>query len=149
MNSVSHLGYRRRGARAVVGALGATVAIGLVACSSGSGSQSGTPSGAASPTTSAPAKSDHPDEITGQISAENGSSWTVTTKDGTQYRVDITPQTQFGTQRAPGTPQQFPVGSTAHVSGPVNDHTITATRITVPRPHHSMSASPTPPAGAN
>jgi len=61
--------------------------------------------------------------------------------------VTITPQTQFGTRRTPGIAQQFPVGSTVHVSGTVNGDTITATRITAPGAHHPANPSSTPSTG--
>ena len=40
--------------------------------------------------------------LIGQITAENGSTWTINARSGTQYTVTITPQTQFGTRRMPG-----------------------------------------------
>ena len=91
------------------------------------------------------ARSGHSNGIAGQITAENGSTWTLTATDGTQYNVDITPQTQFGTTRTPGTAQQVPVGSAARVNGTINDHTITAIRITEPRRHHPSGPPSTPP----
>ncbi|MGH3784298.1 MAG: DUF5666 domain-containing protein [Pseudonocardiaceae bacterium] len=79
------------------------------------------------------------------MTTENGSTWTVNARNGTQYTVTITPQTQFGTRRAPGTAQQFPVGNTVHVSGTANGNAITASRITATRTRHPASTPPTSP----
>jgi hypothetical protein len=116
-------------ARVVVGLVGAVFAIGVTGCSSGS-SKPSAPAAAPSAAMSVPAESAPPQDITGKIAAENGSSWTVTGTDGKQYNVGITPQTRFGTKAAPGTPAQFPAGSTVHVSGAPTGYTFTATRIT-------------------
>lgn len=137
-------GRRWVGAKASMGMVSAALAISLAACSGGAGNQS-TPTGTAPP--AAPSRSGHANGITGQISAENSSTWTVNAKNGTQYSVNITPQTQFGTKRTPSSAQQFPVGTTVRVSGTVNGATITATRITAPRAHHPASPSPTPSTG--
>jgi uncharacterized protein DUF5666 len=139
------LEHRWTGAKAVVGVVGAAVAIGLTGCSSGSNNPSATPTATTSPTTTAPVKSGHPHEITGKVTAENGSTWMITADNGMQYTVDITPQTEFGTKQTPSTTAQFPVGSTVRVSGTANGNTITATRITAPGPHYPTSAPFTPP----
>jgi hypothetical protein len=83
--------------------------------------------------------------LIGTITAENGSTWTVNARNGTAYTVTITPQTQFGSRRTPGTAQQFPVGSTVRVSGATNGNTVTASRITVARPANSTSTPPSSP----
>ena len=89
----------------------------------------------------------HGPGLMGTITTESGSSWTVNATNGTAYTVTITPQTQFGTRRAPSTAQQFPIGSTVHVSGAANGNTITANRITAPKARKSASAAPTSPPG--
>ena len=122
--------------------VGASVAIGVVAaCSGGSSTQGVTPT-TAPPAATAPAKGTHAHGLIGQITAENGSTWTINARNGTQYTVTITPQTQFGTRRRPGTAQQLPVGSTVHVRGTANGNTITANRITPTRPRHPAPISP-------
>jgi hypothetical protein len=76
------------------------------------------------------------------ITAENGSTWTVNASNGAACTVTITSQTQFGTRRAPGTAQEFPVGSTVHVSGITNGNTVAASRITATRPTNSTRSPP-------
>lgn len=130
---------------AAVVVLSAVVEIGVAACSGGSG----TPSATSSATTSAlpgdrhGAGGEQPQGIIGQISAENGSSWTVTAQDGTRYTVIITPKTHFGSPQAPASVQQFPVGSAVRVTGTITDHTITALLITAPGSRHRDSTAPT------
>jgi hypothetical protein len=82
--------------------------------------------------------------IAGQISAENGSNWTVVDRAGKQFTVDITPQTQFGTKHRPATEAEFTVGSEVRVSGPINGTTITATRVMAPLPKSSATLSAVP-----
>jgi hypothetical protein len=127
-----------------IGVLGASVVIGVTACSGGSSNQSAT-STPAPPTASAPARAGHAPGVIGQITAENGSTWTVNARNGTPYTVTITAQKQFGTKRTPGTAQQFPVGSTVRVSGTANGTTITASRITATRPRPPASTATTSP----
>lgn len=96
------------------------------------------------PTTSAPsAKHHHADGIAGQITAENGSSWTIQTKSGKQYTATINASTQFGTKATPATQQQFTVGEQVRVAGSINGTSVTATRIAEPAAP-SSSAGPTP-----
>jgi hypothetical protein len=130
-----------------IGVVGISVTMGVVAaCSGGPTTQGATPTTTAPPTATAPAKGGQGRHgLIGQITAENGSTWTINARSGTQYTVTITPQTQFGTRRTPGTAQQFPVGSTVHVSGTANGNTITASRITATRPRHPASTAPTAP----
>jgi Domain of unknown function (DUF5666) len=145
MSSVAGWDHRRIGTQVAIGVVGASVAMGVAACSGGSSNPSVTQSTTAPPTATAPVKAGHAHGLIGQITAENGSTWTVNARNGTQYTVTITPQTQFGTKRAPGTAQQFPVGSTVHVSGTANGNTITASRITATGMRHPASTAPTSP----
>jgi hypothetical protein len=119
----------------------------VAACSGGSTTPGVTPTTTAPPAAAAPAKAGHAHGLIGQITAENGSTWTINARNGTQHTVAITPQTQFGTKRTPGTAQQFPVGSTVHVSGTANGNTVTASRITATRSRHLASTTPTSPPG--
>jgi hypothetical protein len=123
----------------------AAVGISVAACSGGSG----TPSASSSATASALPGDRHgvggeqPHGIIGQISAENGSTWTVTARDGTRYSVIITPETHFGSPQAPSSVQQFPVGTAVRVTGTITDHTITALLISAPGSRHLGSTAPT------
>lgn len=145
MNSGTCWDHRRIATKVAIGVVGAFVAMGVAACSGGSNNPSVTPSTTALPTATEPAKVGHAHELIGQITAENGSTWTVNARNGTQYTVTITPQTQSGTKRTPGTAQQFPVGSTVHVRGTANGNTITASRITATGMRHPASTAPTSP----
>lgn len=80
--------------------------------------------------------------VTGQISAETGTTWTVKTKDGKQITVDLTPQTQYGTKQQPATENQFAVGSTVRVSGTVEGDKVTAERIAMPAARTPGSGKP-------
>jgi hypothetical protein len=107
MNNAAREGYRDSARTAAVAVLGAAVAISVVGCSASSGAHSA----AAPSVTTAPAApglyhgvTDHsPHGMIGQISAENGSNWTVTAPNGTPYSVTITPDAHFGTPQAPRT----------------------------------------------
>ena len=145
MNSVAGWDHRRIGRIVAIGVVSASVAMSVAACSGGSNNPSAAPTTTGAPTATAPAKEGHAHRLIGQITAENGSTWTVNARNGTQYTVTITPQTQFGTRRTPSTAQQFPVGSTVHVSGTANGNTITARRIIAIRPRHPASMAPTSP----
>jgi len=145
MNSGAGWDHRRTGTTVAIGVLGASMAMAVAACSGGSTTPGVTPTTTAPPAAAAPAKAGHARGLIGQITAENGSTWTINARNGTQHTVTITPQTQFGTKRTPGTAQQFPVGSTVHVSGTANGNTVTASRITATRPRHPASATPTSP----
>jgi hypothetical protein len=139
------------GREMAIGVIGASVAIGVAACSGASSNPNPTPTtttpSAAPPTAAAPGRAGHGHGVIGTITAENGSTWTVNARNGTTYTVTITPQTQFGTRRTSGTAQQFPVGSTVHVSGATNGNTVAASRITAARLTNSTSAPPTSPPG--
>lgn len=130
---------------AAVVVLGTAVASSVAACSGGSGAPSATSSAtaSASPRDRNGVGDEEPRGIIGQISAENGSSWTVTAQDGTRYSVIITPETDFGSPQAPASVQQFPVGSAVRVTGTITDHTITALLISAPGLRHVGSTVPT------
>jgi hypothetical protein len=70
--------------------------------------------------------------VRGQITAENGSTWTVLTKLGRSVSVDITPSTQFGTLASPASASSFPVGSEIAATGSRSGTVVTATRIFTP-----------------
>jgi F0F1-type ATP synthase membrane subunit c/vacuolar-type H+-ATPase subunit K len=70
--------------------------------------------------------------VRGQITNENGSTWTVLTELGKTVTVDITPSTQFGTLASPGTESSFPVGSEIAATGARSAGVVTATRIFTP-----------------
>lgn len=135
MNNAARKSYRDSASTTAATVLGAAVAISVAGCSGAAGTHSATAPSAA------PAVPGHqhgvtdrtPQGIIGQISTENGSTWTVTVPDGTPYSVSITPDTHFGTPQAPRTAQQFPVGTTVHVTGPVTGRAITAILITPSR----------------
>lgn len=82
--------------------------------------------------------------MTGQISAINGSTWTVHSARGKDVRVTLTPQTQFGTKKAPATADKFTVGETVHIAGQRNNDTITAERIAEAAARPAPSTSPPP-----
>ncbi|MGH7869510.1 MAG: DUF5666 domain-containing protein [Candidatus Dormibacteraceae bacterium] len=114
-------------------AVAAVTGVGLVGC--GGSSTAGT-----SPT---PSPTGALYGVAGQISAESGSTWTVTNKAGTQYTVTVTSQTQFGTKQYPATQQQFKVGSSVRVRGTGSGTSVTATRVDPGRAPQSP-ATPTP-----
>lgn len=122
----------------------AGLGLGLAACGGDTGIASPAVSSAVPTTSSAPAaRAKHP-SVTGRITAENGTSWVVTTKAGKQVTVMITTNTKFGTAASPATEQQFTVGSTVRIAGDLSGTTVTATRIVVPTPKPSQSATPSP-----
>jgi Domain of unknown function (DUF5666) len=149
MTNVTRRGRTGMGRKVAIGVIGASVAIGVAACSGASSNPNSAPTtttpSTAPPTAAAPGRAGHGHGLIGTITAENGSTWTVNARNGSAYTVTITPQTQFGTRRTPGTAQQFPVGSTVRVSGATNGNTITASRIAAARPTRSTSAPPTSP----
>lgn len=98
--------------------------------------------------------------IRGTISALSGTSWTVTTKAGSQVAVVITPTTRFGTAATSATQAQFVVGSPVVVIGTPTrtgtGTTLTARRVFPPKPTTTQlpattvpgSGSPSSPANA-
>jgi hypothetical protein len=134
---------RRTGATAAtVIALGAA-ALMLSGCSSSSNTPSGTPSAAAP---AAPGAGHHRHGVRGTVSAENPTSWTITTAKNKTVTVTITPTTQFGTKKAPATAATFPVGSQIMVMGQRSGDTVTATRIRAAGQHHAGGAAAPAPA---
>jgi RNase P/RNase MRP subunit p29 len=77
--------------------------------------------------------------VRGQITAETGSTWTVTNAKGRAFTVTVNGQTAFGTAAAPVTAAQFPVGTTVRVDGSRTGTAVTATRIA---PAKSAGATP-------
>ncbi len=132
----------------VGGAVLGLAAIGLVLSGCGSSSASPAPT-TAPPATTTPTvtKHAHPG-ISGNITAENSTSWTVQAQSGKQYTVIVGPNTQFGTKKAPATREQFTVGEKVRVAGAVQGLTVTATRIEAPATSSAPSTS-TPPTTAS
>jgi hypothetical protein len=100
---------------------------------------SASPAAAASATstTSTPLESAKPHSgahkgVHGQITAENGSTWTVLTKRGKTVTVDITPSTHFGSVANPATESAFPVGSEITATGTRSGGIVTAKRVFTP-----------------
>lgn len=125
MKSTLSTPTRRTAVRSGAAVLAATAVVLLSAGCSGSSATAAAPSSASQP---APGHRGG-QGIFGRVTTENGSTWTVVNPKGTQFTVDLTPQTAFGTAKAPATAQQFPVGSNVRVSGTRNGDTVTATRI--------------------
>jgi Domain of unknown function (DUF5666) len=82
--------------------------------------------------------------VRGTITAEDGSTWTVTTAANRRFTVTVNPQTAFGTRKAPATAQAFPVGAQVRVAGTVSGTAVTATRIVAA----DAAKPPTPAASA-
>jgi hypothetical protein len=83
--------------------------------------------------------------VRGQITAETGSTWTVTNAKGRAFTVTVNPQTMFGTAAAPAAAAQFPVGTTVRVTGSRTGTAVTATRIALAKTAGATaSAAPTP-----
>lgn len=120
-----------------------TVALGASGCEGAGGAAISVPSTTIAPPPTSTTQTHRPrNGVTGRISAENGTSWVVTTKAGKQMTVTITPGTKFGTAAHPETEQQLTVGSTVRVTGQVDGNAVTATRIAVPQPRPSQSPAP-------
>ena len=133
----SHHRHRRW----AVGGLTALAAAGVVMTSgcSAAGTATGASPAAAAPT--AHGKRDHRG-IAGQISAMNGSIWTVTTARGVAYTVNLTPTTAFGSKAAPETQSQFTTGERIRVLGQPSDKTVTATRVVAAPARGTTQTSP-------
>lgn len=110
----------------LVGAAGGT-SYAVASSSSPSSAAPAATSSAAAPTTTgkhgSKDQAGHP--VKGVISAENGSTWTITTTYGRAVTVSITPETSFGSSSAAA----FPQGSTAVVKGTRSGETVTATSV--------------------
>lgn len=123
----------------------AVAVAGLAGCaSSGSPSLVSPSSASSTPASAVPAGHRRQSGIAGQITAVNGSTWTVAARSGKQYTVDITSGTMFGTKQHPATQGQFVVGSQVRIAGTINGSTVTATRVVVPTDNGGSSTAPTP-----
>jgi hypothetical protein len=136
---------RRTGRRiATMTVLAAVAGIGLSACSTGFGNAAGVSS---TPPTTPPTATSSPKAakgVTGQITAENGSTWTVRNRKGKQFTVTITAATRFGTKKQPSTVQQFAVGNQVRITGPISGTTVRAVRVATPIPRSPTATSPAP-----
>ena len=124
--------------RAVAALTVAVLATGLVAACSPSG-----PSTPSAPPAPSAAKKPHQGTV-GQVTAENGGTWTLTTAEGETLSVTLTPATKFGTSKAPATAQSFPVGTRIRVVGKRTDTTIAANRIVQAKAKNATSSPSTP-----
>jgi hypothetical protein len=73
------------------------------------------------------------------IVTESGSTWTVQTAKGATVTVTITPQTAFGTPKAPVPESQFVVGAPVIITGTVDNGAATAVRVIA-----AKASAPTP-----
>lgn len=124
----------------ITAALAAIAALGVSSCSAHM-LHSASP---ASSAPAAPANARRAEMTRGTVSAENASTWTVTSAKGVAYTIDITPTTKFGTKQAPASAQSFPVGSPVVVTGQPNGTTIDAARIAAPANGGKASTAPRP-----
>jgi hypothetical protein len=131
---------RRTGATAATVLVLGAAAFALSGCSSNSASPAGNPS---SPAPASPGAGHHRHGVRGTVSAETPTSWTVTTAQHKTVTVTITPQTQFGSKKAPATAATFPVGSQVMIMGQQNGDTVTATRIRAAGQHKGGGANAT------
>jgi Domain of unknown function (DUF5666) len=104
----------------------------------GTGGSGGAAAASTAPTTSttaapaAPAAAGHRKAakgVKGQVTAINGTTWTVASAKGTAVTVDVTATTAFGTPTAPLTPAAFKVGDQIVVVGTRTKAAVAATRI--------------------
>jgi hypothetical protein len=58
--------------------------------------------------------------------------------------VTITPQTQFGTAKAPATESDFPVGANVVITGTVDNGVAIANRVAAQKAPAAVSSSSTP-----
>lgn len=82
--------------------------------------------------------------IRGTVTAEDGSTWTVTTDRRGPFTVTVTPQTAFGTKKEPAAATAFPVGTHVRVAGTISGTTITAVRIAEARNQNGAGATGAP-----
>lgn len=82
------------------------------------------------------------------IVSEGSTSWTVRTRQGKTVTITITPQTQFGTKKAPASRTQFTVGKQIAVIGQQSGTGITATRIRVPQQQKAPAGAPATPSSS-
>lgn len=84
--------------------------------------------------------------VRGSVVSESGSTWTLRKRSGETVTILITPQTKFGTKKAPVSTAQLPVGTAVAVTGTLTGNTMTATQISVaagPSPAPAVSAPAT------
>lgn len=85
--------------------------------------------------------------VSGRITAENGTTWTVTPTRGAPVTVALAPQTRYGTTRHPATPAAFPVGTPVRVTGTVpgagTGTVLTARRVVLGPSAHPSPSPPT------
>jgi hypothetical protein len=89
--------------------------------------------------TSAPAPASS--YIFGQITAQNGSIWTVRGIHGNVYTVTVTPRTDFGTLFHLRTRDQFKVGDSVRIAGIFSGTAVTANAIDFSK--RPVSSAPT------
>lgn len=77
----------------------------------------------------------HSPKVIGEITAINGSTWTVRTDGGPLFTVILTPATHFGTTKHPATRERFSVGSPVTVHGTISGVTIIASQISLQKGH--------------
>jgi hypothetical protein len=98
--------------------------------------------GAAAPAAARPPRH----TVTGKITAEQGSTWTVApSTGGPPVTVALTPTTRFGRLHQQSSAAQFPVGASVRVVGQVQGTTLTARRVLPPlatRPGEIPTATP-------
>jgi len=71
--------------------------------------------------------------ILGELTDMSGEQWTVKTLQRGTFTVAINDDTEFGTKRREATRDDFTVGSKVGVVGEIQDQTITARRIIMPK----------------
>lgn len=67
--------------------------------------------------------------VSGTITAESGSTWTVQTPTGASYTVTIGQDTKFGTVKRPEPQSTFVAGTAVRVTGSTSGTTVDATRV--------------------
>lgn len=149
--------WTRRHRTPLIVGVGAVVAIGvgvgIGAAAAANQPTTGNPQALTSPaapastpsTGSAAPKSKGHHGTRGTIVSESGTRWTVHTMSGRTLTVTITPQTKFGTKKAPATAAQFTPGKAVVIAGTVSNDAVTATRIAAPA---HAPAHPTPSSSA-
>lgn len=131
----------------LLGALAVVAAV-TVGCDSASAIP-GLPAPASAPSSGTPdAAKKAADGVRGEITAETGSTWTVTTARGRAFTVTVDGATVFGTTADPGTAAQFPIGTTVRVTGARNGTAVTATRIAVAKDKATATPAPATPVPA-
>lgn len=83
--------------------------------------------------------------VTGRITAQSGSTWTVVSDDGRSTTVGLTPQTRYGSSHQPTTAAAFTVGATIRVTGTSAGTTLSARRVVAPLGTHPAPTTASPP----